>query len=93
VPAAVLDAIDAEGRDIYDERRVTRRIIAMAADIEPGDSGGPLVLDDGSVGGMVFAESKTDPDVGYALSPTEVATTIAPALGSSAEVDTGPCLH
>ncbi len=58
----------------------------------PGDSGGPFVLDDGTVGGMVFAQSKTDPAVGYALSPTAVATTIAPALGSSSVVETGQCL-
>lgn len=93
VPSAVVDGLTAEGRDIYEEHRVVRRILELRAEIMPGDSGGPLVLGDGTVGGMVFAQSKTDPAVGYALSPTVVATTIAPALGSSVAADTGPCLR
>jgi len=93
IAAAVVRAVRAEGRDIYEEHRVVRQIMELQADIVPGDSGGPLVLTDGTVGGMIFAQSKTDPAVGYALSPTAVATTIAPALGSSAPVDTGPCLR
>ena len=32
-------------------------------------------------GGVVFAEAKTDPEVGYALSPTDVATRITPSFG------------
>ena len=64
-------------------RRATwspREIVELRAAIEPGDSGGPLVLEDGTVGGLVFAESRADPEVGYALSPTAVATRIGPAI-------------
>ena len=39
----------------------------------------------------MFAEARTDPDVGYALSPTEVATRVAPAIDRTAAVDTGAC--
>ena len=92
IAAAVVRGVSAEGYDIYEAHRVVRPIIELRAEIVPGDSGGPLVLDDGTVGGMIFAQSKTDPAVGYALSPTAVATTIAPALGSSVAADTGPCL-
>lgn len=92
IPAAVAAGLTAEGRDIYEESRVVRRILELRAAIQPGDSGGPLILPDGTVGGMIFAQSKTDPSVGYALSPTEVATAVAPALGSSVAADTGPCL-
>jgi S1-C subfamily serine protease len=93
IPAAVSDSLRAEGRDIYEEHRVVRQILELRAEVEPGDSGGPLVLEDGTVGGMIFAQSKSDPSVGYALTPTVVATTIAPALGTTIPADTGPCLR
>ncbi len=92
MPAAVSGAYEATGRDIYDSALVTREILELRAAIEPGDSGGPLVLDDGTVGGLVFAESRADPSVGYALTPTEVAARIEPALGRTGVVDTGPCI-
>ncbi|HYO42704.1 MAG TPA: MarP family serine protease [Candidatus Limnocylindrales bacterium] len=93
MPAAVTGSYPATGRDIYGTDRVTRDILELRAQVEPGDSGGPLVLEGGTVGGLVFAESKTDPDVGYALTPESVADRVGPSIGSTAEVDLGPCLH
>ena len=46
---------------------MTRPILELRAEIDQGDSGGPLVLADGTVGGVVFAEARTDEEVGYAL--------------------------
>lgn len=92
-PAAVTATFDAEGLDISGTERVTRRIIELRARVEPGDSGGPLLLVDGTVGGVVFAESRSDATVGYALSPTDVAVAISPAVGRTRAVDTGPCLR
>ncbi len=92
-PAAVAARYPAEGLDIYGTSRVHRQIIEIRAIVEPGDSGGPLLLSDGTVGGLIFAESRTDPAVGYALSPTAVATAIVPSLGLTTAVATGPCLH
>ena len=92
-PAAVAARYPAEGLDIYGTSRVHRQIIEIRAIVEPGDSGGPLLLSDGTVGGLVFAESRTDPSVGYALAPTAVATAIAPALGLTNAISTGACLH
>ena len=91
LPAVVTDAYAATGRDIYDETTVRRQILELRAAIDRGDSGGPLILQDGTVGGVVFAEARTDPDVGYALSPTEVATRVAPAIDRTSAVDTGAC--
>ncbi len=91
LPAVVTDAYPATGRDIYDKTTVRRQILELRAAIDRGDSGGPLILQDGTVGGVVFAEARTDPDVGYALSPTEVATRVAPALDRTSAVDTGAC--
>jgi S1-C subfamily serine protease len=93
VPAAVTGAYPATGRDIYDQAIVSRRVLELRAQIDRGDSGGPFVLPDGTVGGLVFAEARTDPDVGYALSPTAVASRVTPALGRTGPVDTGECLR
>jgi S1-C subfamily serine protease len=90
-PAAVSRDVHAVGRDIYDRDQVTRQVLELTADIERGDSGGPFVLADGTVGGLVFAQSRTAPNVGYALSPIAVGTRIAGSLGRTAAVDTGPC--
>ena len=81
------------GRDIYGQEQVRRQILELRAEIERGDSGGPLVLKDGTVGGVVYAEARTNPDVGYALSGTEVAAAIRPGIGRRAAVATGACLH
>ncbi len=93
VPAAVTGAYPATGRDIYDQAIVTRRVLELRAQIDRGDSGGPFVLPDGTVGGLIFAEARTEPDVGYALSPTAVASRVTPALGRTRPVDTGECLR
>ena len=68
-------------------------ILELRAAIEPGDSGGPLVLADGTIGGLVFAQSKTDPAVGYALTATSVEAGVAPAIGRTKAVSTGVCIH
>jgi S1-C subfamily serine protease len=93
IPAAVTNRYDATGRDIYGSHRVTRAILELRAAIAHGDSGGPLVLGDGSVGGIVFAESRAEQDVGYALGPTEVAAAVTPAVGRTAKVATGACIN
>jgi S1-C subfamily serine protease len=93
VPAAVTGEYRATGRDIYDEARVDRDILELRAQIDRGDSGGPLILQDGTIGGLVFAEARSDPEVGYALTPTSVAVRIAPAIGRHEVVATGDCLR
>jgi S1-C subfamily serine protease len=93
VPAAVTGSYAATGRDIYDKATVRRQILELRAQIERGDSGGPFVLKDGTIGGLVFAEAKTDPDVGYALSPDAVAARVGPAVGRTRGVATGECVH
>ncbi len=93
LPAAVTGDYPATGRDIYGRGRVTRTIIELRAGIAPGDSGGPLILEDGTIGGIVFAQSRTNPGVGYALTPTSVAVRVAPALGRTGSVGVGACLR
>jgi S1-C subfamily serine protease len=91
-PAAVAGAYTAQGRDIYGKTRVTRSILEIRAELEQGDSGGPLVLADGTVGGVVFAEARTDAGVGYALTPSSVHKAIESALGHTGLAATGACI-
>ena len=93
IPAGVAGSYPATGRDIYSKTVIDRTIIELRATIQPGDSGGPLILPDGSIGGIVFAESRTDPSVGYALTATAVATEVRPVIGRTGGVDVGPCIH
>ncbi len=93
VPAAVSAHFPATGLDIYGASKVRREVLELRAQIDRGDSGGPFILTDGSVGGVVFAEAKTNEDVGYALSAREVAARIAPGLRRTTAVDTGDCVR
>ncbi len=93
LPAAVTARVRARGRDIYGAAPVVRDVLELRAEVEPGDSGGPLVLPDGTVGGIVFAESRTDATVGYALDPAAVAVAIMPGLAETHATDTGPCIR
>jgi len=92
-PAAVSALITANGRDLYGRVDVDRAVVELRAPVEPGDSGGPFVLANGQVGAVVFAESRTDEAVGYALDPAVVARRIAAALGKTGAVSTGACLR
>jgi S1-C subfamily serine protease len=92
-PAAVAGRYVAPGRDIYGDQHVSRSILELRADVQQGDSGGPFVLADGTVGGVVFAQARTDESVGYALTPTSVARTVEPSIGRTTAVDTGACIH
>ena len=93
LPAAVTARVRARGRDLYGRALVVRDILELQAAVEPGDSGGPFVLTNGTVGGVVFAESRTDATVGYALDPTAVAVAVGPGVGETSAVDTGACIR
>jgi S1-C subfamily serine protease len=91
--AAVTGSYVATGRDIYGERLVSRKILELRAQVDQGDSGGPFVLADGTVGGVVFAEARTNDQVGYALTATSVATAVQPRIGRTGAVNTGSCIR
>jgi len=90
-PAAVLRLLHAVGRDIYGKTTVTRDVYELQAVVRPGNSGGPFGLVRGEVAGVVFAASTTDPNVGYAITSTEVVPEVHRAVGHTAGVSTGPC--
>ena len=89
--AAVLDATEARGRDIYNRDLTTRSIYVLQGIVRPGSSGGPFVLPDGRVAGIVFARSLTDDGVAYALTADEVRRRPRRCTRSTQPVSTGPC--
>jgi S1-C subfamily serine protease len=89
--AAVLDQINASGRNIYGTGHTLRQVYEVKARVVPGNSGGPLILQDGSVIGVVFAESTTYDHVGYALTTTKVISEINQSKALSQPVSTGKC--
>lgn len=84
---------DAQGKDIYGRRDVTRSVYAVRSPVRQGDSGGPFVLANGKVAGVVFAASTTDGDLGYALMGSEVADDIQRGAARTEPVSTGNCTH
>ncbi len=93
LPAAVTGTYTATGRDLYGTQTVSRDIVELQATVQRGDSGGPLILSNGLVGGVVFAASRTDGNVGYALSPTAVSADVMPAVGRTDAVSAGACVQ
>ena len=89
-PAAVIDTILATGRNIYGEGISVREVYEVKASVVPGNSGGPLVASDGSVIGVVFAQSTSYQNVGYALTSARLAPIIAQAQ-QHGPVSTGQC--
>jgi S1-C subfamily serine protease len=88
--AAVLRKFIATGRDIYGRNLTRRNVYQLQANIRQGNSGGPYVRQDGTVLGVVFAASTSEPNVGYALTSQEIAPRVQQARASG-QVDTGPC--
>ena len=87
-PAVVDGAIEAAGRDIYNQTPVTREIFVIQARVRPGNSGGPLVDLEGRVVGIVFATSASQPDQAYALTDDEITVAVPKAHNPQSPIDT-----
>ncbi|MBA2724793.1 MAG: MarP family serine protease [Actinobacteria bacterium] len=92
-PAAVNSSYNAQGRDIYGSKLVTREVYELRSRVRQGNSGGPFVLPNGSVAGVVFAASTTDGETGYALTGAEVEDEVTDGATRTSPVDTGDCTH
>ena len=87
-PAVVDGAVEAAGRDIYNQKAVTREIYVIQARVRPGNSGGPLVDLQGRVLGIVFATSASQPDQAYAITDAEITTAEQKAHNPQSPIDT-----
>jgi S1-C subfamily serine protease len=90
-PATILSEFTAVGRNIYGQGETSRNVYGVKANIIPGNSGGPLVAKDGTVIGVVFAESTTYNQVGYALATPKVVSEFHQAEAQDTAVSTGQC--
>jgi S1-C subfamily serine protease len=90
-PATILDNFNATGRDIYGRGTTSRSIYEVRANIIPGNSGGPMLNKDGTVVGLVFAESTTYEDIGYTLTLQPVISALQQAQQQNTAVATGAC--
>lgn len=90
-PAVVLDSFIAEGRNIYNQGTTDRNVYEVQTHVVPGNSGGPLVASDGTVIGVIFAQSTTYDNVGYALTMSAVKNELKRAQVQMQPVSTGSC--
>ncbi|HEY1645157.1 MAG TPA: MarP family serine protease [Candidatus Saccharimonadales bacterium] len=89
--AAVLNEFNAVGRNIYGTGETTRSVYELKANVIPGNSGGPFILQNGEVSGVVFAESTTYSEVGYALTSNQIISAINQAKAQDSVHSTGSC--
>lgn len=90
-PAAVTDNFIARGRNIYGRGVTSREVYELQADIIPGNSGGPVITAEGSVIGVVFAQSTVYQHVGYALTTAQVINDFHQAAAQNTPVSSGTC--
>jgi S1-C subfamily serine protease len=91
VAAAVLQDFTAQGRNIYDQGSTTRDVYSIKATVIPGNSGGPLINKQGAVIGLVFAQSTTYNQVGYALTTPQFVQEFHAHSNATQAVSTGQC--
>lgn len=89
--ATIIEEFNANGQNIYDQGNVTRDVYEVKADIIPGNSGGPLIDQQGTVRGIVFAQSTVYNQVGYALAMQQVISEFHQAQAANTPVGTGSC--
>jgi S1-C subfamily serine protease len=89
--AAILSSLSATGHDIYGKHTTTRDIYELQTNIIPGNSGGPLINERGKVMGVIFAESTSYHNIGYALTADKVQQGIQAAKADNHVRDTGSC--
>jgi len=91
VGASILNHLDATGQNIYGNNITTRSIYELHARVIPGNSGGPLINQKDNVIGIVFAQSTTYHNVGYALTSNKVINYFNQNKNDQKTVSTGSC--
>jgi S1-C subfamily serine protease len=90
-PFDVAERVQAEGKDLFGDKRIVRDVLVLSSTLRPGDSGAPVVRDDGIVIGVAFAVAPDRSSVGYALTSDELEAVLASPHDTAAS--TGRCLR
>lgn len=88
---AIIDTVNAVGRDIYLRQKTERNIYVLQASLVPGNSGGPVLDEQGRVTGIVFGTSTTYNNIGYALTLPQIMPLLTAGKTAGTAVDTGAC--
>jgi uncharacterized membrane protein required for colicin V production len=89
-PGFIDGEITGLGRDIYDQKILTRTVLAVEVNIQPGNSGSP-VMDGSRVAGVVESKLTSQASTAYAIPDSVIERDVAktPTTGS---VSTSTCL-
>jgi S1-C subfamily serine protease len=79
--------------NIYGTKYSAREVYTLATRVREGNSGGPLLSLDGKVAGVVFARSEEDPNVGFAMTMTELNPVAERAPALKRTVSSGKCVR
>ncbi len=91
--AAIINEFSAIGRNIYGKGSSNRSVYALRGSVIPGNSGGPLIEKDGRVIGVIFAESTSYDQVGYALTANQITGPLHQAEKRLISVNNGSCAN
>lgn len=89
--AIIIQSLSASGYDIYDQAKITRPIYAFRASVVPGNSGGPLIDASGKVAGLIFGNSTSQAQTGYAITSDRIAAALLTASKQQGAVSSGSC--
>ncbi len=92
-PAGVREKLDAVGKDIYDEKRVTRSVLVLSGQLLPGDSGSAVVARSGRVVGVAFAVAPDRSKTAYAVPIEDLRSFLDRAKGTLSPGSPGRCIR
>ncbi|PRB71535.1 MarP family serine protease [Arthrobacter sp. MYb213] len=78
--------------NIYGEDPASLSVYQLTAKVAQGNSGGPLVSESGEAVGMIFAKSRGNDEIGFALSLDEMENALTTAGQRTKSIKTGDCI-
>ncbi|WP_165477293.1 MarP family serine protease [Arthrobacter sp. S41] len=78
--------------NIYGEDPGRISVYQLSAQVAQGNSGGPLLDEEGEAVGLIFAKSRSDDQVGFALSLDEMENAMELGGSNRTSVSTGDCI-
>jgi S1-C subfamily serine protease len=88
-PVEVVRHLAVTTSDIYLDGSFERPVLELTGQLATGDSGGALINESGEVGGIIYATSRTESNIGFALDIEALITHLSTAKEPLSEW--GPC--